>query len=356
MRPIDLPPHFTLAEALDRGLTRRELQRRVAVGDLRRPRRGWYGTAPSSVEGERWEQTLHDHLERVALELRRRPGHVASHSSAALLHGLALVLSPLSPVELTAMERYPTSRREEGLVLHHTDSTQVSRVRVGGLATTDVDRTVADCLRTRKLPHGVALLDDALRRGLTTLARVRTVLDGQVRWRGRPRALAALHLAGPRRESWLESFSFVALHLLGCEVPLPQVSVLDARGELVGRVDGLLADRGVFLEADGLGKYFLDADPTAEGYAETVASVVEAERARHEALEGLGLVGVRWTGDEIMRVPEAVAQRVMDARAASWPASFRGSLRMDGEDLQLPLDAPGPSVRDRVLRYRKVPR
>ena len=356
MRHLNLPPFFTLAEARARGLDRAQLQRLVEAGDLRHPRRGWYVTTPPQVEGEQWERTVEDHRERVAFELHRRPGHVASHSSAAVLHGLAVVLSPQSPVELTAVDRFPSSRREDGLVLHHTDSTVIRRVDAGGLPATDRDRTVADCLRTRKLPHGVALLDDALRRQLTTVPRVRAVLDGQVRWKGRPRALAALDLADPRRESWLESYSFLALHLLGCAIPLPQVSVLDERGELVGRVDGLLADRGVFLEADGLGKYFLDADPTVEGYAEAVAAVVEAERSRHEALERLGLVGVRWTGDEVMKVPEAVAQRVIDSRAPSWPTSFRGALVMDGKKLELPFDASGPSVHDRVLRYRKVAR
>jgi hypothetical protein len=75
----------------------------------------------------------------------------------------------------------------------------------------------------------------ALRGGATDLLAVEASLDGMRRWRGRPKANAALRLVDPRRESWLESFSFVVLHGLGIDLPTPQVEVFDEWGQFVAR-------------------------------------------------------------------------------------------------------------------------
>ena len=84
-------------------------------------------------------------------------------------------------------------------------------VEVGGLRLLAHARTVADCLRTMTPANGVAVADAALRDGSADLLAVERSLDGMRRWRGRPRANAALRLVDPRRETWLESFSFVTL-------------------------------------------------------------------------------------------------------------------------------------------------
>jgi hypothetical protein len=338
---------------MSRGISRRDLARALDEGVLRRLKRGTYSTPLTIEAAERWVVTRTEHLDRLATELARRPGHVASHTTAAVVHGLALTIAPTSPVELTVVSGYPASRRKDGVVLHHADSTEAEVVTIAGLRVTTMDRTVADCLRTRRLPHGVALLDDALRRGLTTRERVLTVLRAQRRWRGRPRALAAIRLADMRRESWLESFSFVTLHERGLPMLVPQVVVLDQKDDFVGRTDGFLTSDGVFGEADGMGKYFLDADPFADGYAESVAAALEQEAERHGALEELGLIGVRWTGAEIHRSPDLVIDRFAEARRKAAPARFRGRIVIDGRRYGLPCDVRAPGLDERPLRYRK---
>jgi hypothetical protein len=353
MTDLQLPNYFSFAEAMSRGISRKELARALDEGVLRRLKRGTYSTPLTTEAAERWVAIRTEHIDRLATELQRRPGHVGSHTTAAVVHGLAVTVAPASPVELTVVTGYQTSRREDGVVLHHADSTYAELVTVGGLRITSVDRTVADCLRTRRLPHGVALLDDALRRGLTTRERVLTALRAQIRWRGRPRALAALRLADVRRESWLESFSFVTLHERGLPMLVPQVVVLDEKDDFVGRTDGFLTRHGVFGEADGLGKYFLDADPFADGYAESVAAALEQEAERHEALERLGLLGVRWTGAEIQRSPELVVDRFVEAQRHATPARFRGRIVIDGTRYALPCDVRAPGLDERPLRYRK---
>ncbi|MDQ3485809.1 MAG: hypothetical protein M3445_10440, partial [Actinomycetota bacterium] len=74
----------------------------------------------------------------------------------------------------------------------------------------------------------MAVSDAAIRDRSTTRVEIETALRRQHRWSGRPRALAGVPLIDARRETWLESYSFAALHAEGVELPLPQVEVFDA--------------------------------------------------------------------------------------------------------------------------------
>lgn len=305
------------------------LRRAVRDGDISRLTRGVYELpAPLGQAQERWELVRADHLRRLCEAQLRFPTAVASHTSAALLHGLELVVSPRAEVDLTVVDAVPRSRRYDGVTIHHTDSTHTDWLTVDGIRTTPIPRTVADVLRSRRPPHGVAMLDRAVSAGVVTLDEVDRELSNQRRWRGRPRARECLRLADPRRESWLESYSFVALHEIGMPLPLPQVDVLDERMSFVGRVDGLLP-QGVFLEADGVGKYFLDADPD-QAMSDTVRHALHTEQIRHDRLQELGMVGVRWTAHEVMREPGEVVVKVNTALRKARGRRFRGWVRFDG--------------------------
>jgi hypothetical protein len=334
---------FSFLQAVGNGVPREALRQAVRSGELIRPSRGVYAL-PGRLDAtqERWELARADHLQRLRQALLRFPTAVASHASAALLHDLELVISPQAEVELTVVEARPRSRRYDGVVLHHADSTETPWVSVRGIRVTSIPRTVADVLRTRRSPHAVAMLDRAVSAGVVHQQEVITELDKQRRWRGRPRALESLSLTDPLRESWLESYSFVAMHQIGMPIPVAQVDVLDEQLRFVGRVDGLLAD-GVFLEADGEGKYFLDADKERTP-SEAALQRLEAERARHARLERLGLVGVRWTGAEIMREVLDVTAKINAASRRARRRSFRGWVRWHGrigrlDDFQAWLDA-----------------
>ena len=316
---------FDKTAALAAGASAYTLDRAIVSGALERIAPGVYRVPVELEDREPWEMVRADHLRRSREAQAVHPGHVVSHQSAAVVHGLQLRLHPAMSVHLTSVERAPCSRREDGLELHHADSVTNDVVIVDGVRTTTLARTIADVLRTSRLPQSVAVLDAAVRDGLITAHAVRSVLNTQVRWRGRPRALLALDLHDPRRESWLESYSFVTLHELGLPVPTPQVEVLDEGFHFVGRVDGLLAT--VFLEADGASKYRLLAEELGITADESVAQVMARQTERHERLVSLGLVGVRWTTQEIQRQPELVAQRVRDALATAEPGMFRGWLR-----------------------------
>lgn len=337
--PVELQtlPVFTRATALRAGLSDYFLDQAAACGAVERIAHGVFRLPLALEDGEPWRATRAEHLGRCREAAVLHPGHVTSHQSAAVAHGLQLTLHPAMDVHLTSVERAPTSRREDGVVMHHCDSAANDFVTLDGLRVTTLTRTIADVLRTSRLPHSVALLDAAVRDGVVTAEQVRAELKTQVRWRGRPRALEALNLHDPRRESWLESFSFVSLHELGVPMPQPQVEVLDEGFHFVARVDGLLG--AAFLEADGASKYLLLAEELGitpeESQEQTMARQVE----RHARLVDLGLHGVRWTTQEIQRNPELVVRRVWTAVNSSDPRRFRGWLRI-GDTIAKPKPLP----------------
>lgn len=330
-----LPAVFRLREAIAGDLTPYQLRAAYDGGLVRRPARGVYRQVGTLVPADPWDMVRAEHLQRCAEALARFPGHVASHQSAAALHDLTIVLHPAAEVHLTAVDGAPRSRHHPGVCLHHADSVINHTVRAHGLRATTITRTIADVLRTSRLPHSVGLLDAAARSGVAKPDSVRREVDGQVRWRGRPRALAALALHDPRRESWLESYSFVELHEHGIPLPLAQVEVLDAGFHLVGRVDGLIEETGTFLEADGAAKYRLLASELGVSQEESLDRTVAAQQRRHDRLLGLGLTGARWTTQEIMGAPELVARRVDAAMTLGDPSRFTGWLRYDGRVVRL---------------------
>lgn len=337
----DLGPVFTRSAALQSGVPAYTLRRGLENGLLERVGRGVYRTDRALADGAPWEVLRAEHLQRCREFQTVHPGHVVSHQSAAAVHALQIRLHPAMNVHLTSVKRAACSRRKDGLEMHHADSVTNDVVTIDGIPTTTLARTVADVLRTSRPPHSVAVLDAAVREGLTSIPAVRAVLDSQVRWRGRPRAREVLALHDPRRESWLESYSFIALHEFGIPVPHPQVEVLDAGFHLVGRVDGLLGT--VFLEADGAAKYQLLAQELGLSPQESLARGLEAQQERHDRLVALGLTGVRWTTSQILQDPSEVARRVRQELVAEPSVPFGGWLRIGGRILS-PEQLPAQTV------------
>lgn len=348
----DLPDPFAYRQALEAGWTRAALDAALRDGDVIWLRHGWYSARRDPADGEVWEKVAEDHRHRLRLALARHPGHVASHASAALVHGFAVSLAGSSPVHLTCVDREPRSRREPGVELHHSDSTVNVVAMVDGTPVTTPTRTVADYLRTQALPVGLGLLDDALRHGRVELGAVRRVLETQRRWRGRPRALGALGLADPVRESWAESFTFAHLHLQGVPIPVHQVEVLDERCRFVARVDGLWAAAGVVGECDGLEKY-LWPEGSPRSPEDRALTVLGAEQRRQARLEALGLAVVRWSPAQVRDDPGAVASRVKRALRLADPDRFVGWVVHEGRRHRLPLEVQTPELDLEALRRRR---
>ncbi len=333
-----LPPVFTRSTALAAGLSRHQVAQRARTGRWVTLGRGVY--ARSDLYAGLSDRDRH-RLALVGTLLVRSGDGVASHLSAAVVFDLRLPLTGAGPVTLTSPDLDDCTRHSERFVrqvasLPDRDCTERTvtccgdswRVRVTAPA-----RTVADNLRHLDLPDAVALGDGALRSGTTTYEAVAEVLRRQERWPYADHGRLALPLLDPRRETWLESYSFARLHRLGVPMPEPQVTIRDEQGRFVARVDGLLEEWGVVLECDGREKYFIDdlpttgasaLGPTIEDAQRVMARKVESEKRREDLLRDLGAEVVRWGTAEVHRSPESIAHRIERAAARAKGRTFTG--------------------------------
>ncbi len=346
-----VPPSFTTSEAAAAGISRRVLSRLVRRSQMIRVQQGVY-QQKFSAQGvpERWQMLEAEHAARSRAALLTHPRHALSHQSAALVMGLPVLLHPEAPVHLTALTVQPRSRRVADRMLHHSDSIINEVVEVDGFRLLTPDRTVADCLRTMRPANGVAIVDQAVRSGATTIREVQLMIGAQRRWRGRPRAAAALALVDPRRETWLESYSFVTLHALGIDLPSPQVEVFDERAWFVGRVDGMWISDGVVAEDDGTGKYLMGLADDDGSSGRAAALRVVAEKTREDDLRCLGLELVRWDTRQIRSQPLEVARRVAIARSRGDVGRFIGRLREGGRWLDLSAGSTSPNTAAALFR------
>jgi hypothetical protein len=331
-----LPLVFTRDEAVAAGMSRHQVAQRVRAGLWRQLRRAIY------IEQLRYAGLTdrEQHAAAVVATLMARPDDVvASHLSAAAAYGWVLPLAGTGPVTVTDGDLDRPTRRGGDLTVQvaslptsdvRTLSVSLGRTRWAMRATSRA-RTVADNLRHLANADGVALADSALREARTSYDEVAAVLHRQACWPYATNGQRALPLVDPRRESWLESFSFVTLHQRGLPMPEPQVSLFDTKGRFVGRVDGWLETEGVALEADGRAKYFLDARPMAVDLDLAAKELLEdarrhlmREKQRRDQIVDLGAELARWGTDEIVRSPWEVLARIAAARRRGGAGRFVG--------------------------------
>ena len=331
-----LPLVFTRDDALAAGMSRHQIAHRVRTRSWRALRRAVY------IQERRYAglSPREQHTAAVVATLMARPeAVVASHLSAAVAYGWVLPLAGAGPVaftdgDLDAPTRHGPNLTVQVASLPPSDVRTVS-VGVSGtrwqVPTTSRARTVADTLRHLCNADGVALADSALRGAQVSYDEIAAVLHRQSCWPYAENARRALPLVDPRRESWLESYSFVTLHQLGLPMPEPQVSLFDARGRFVGRVDGWLEDEAVALESDGRAKYFLeeqplsvDVDLAAEELLDRARRRVIQEKERRDRIADLGAELARWGTREVVRSPREVLARITAARRRGDAERFSG--------------------------------
>jgi hypothetical protein len=225
---------------------------------------------------------------------------VASHRSAALLHGLDGFTD--DGLEVTAARgRF---RAAEGVRVHVTDTLRADDVVViDGIRTTGLARTVCDL--------GAVVSDDAVLRAADDVARrtSRRWLDATLSAVGRPGPTGT----GPMRwalasgtavgtvESWFERLVVEQLRAAGLEV-VPQFVLRDDGGRFVARFDAAVPAARVAVEAHSRRWHFGAA-----------ANVRDADRdARASALDWV-VVYVRF--DET-RTPGAVVGKVLPVVSA----------------------------------------
>lgn len=183
---------------------------------------------------------------RVEALRRVLPPDAALSHRSALSVVAAEDLAP-GPVHVTV----PPGRRldpRRGVVVHHAPLPPEHLTVVDGLLVVTAARAVADVLRQEPLEEAVAVADQALRAGSTSLDLVEDVLRAAAGRRGVATARRALRLLDGRSESHGESVLRVRLVLGGLTDLDVQYDAYDDAGH-VARGD--LHCRGAWFEFDG---------------------------------------------------------------------------------------------------------
>jgi hypothetical protein len=292
MRTLPTETVLTRSEARLLGWSDPALSRAVRAGRVLRLRRNQF-VVP---DGARETGAAPDPRLQAIAAARSCGGSVISHRSAALMHGLPLLLPVPDRPDLTVQ---PARTGDvQGALLHRATLRLGDVVAIDGAPVTSIARTVVDVARHVPVIAGVVTADAALHAELITAEDLDEVLAACRNWPRIPLARRVLTLADGRAESALESYSRVVIGRLGLPAPELQVRVF-VGGRQAGRLDFYWDRYGVAGEADGRSKY--DTRP-----------VLTAEKDRQEQMEDPGVVFTRWGWLEA-RQPSLLQRRLVRA-------------------------------------------
>lgn len=264
------------------GLTSAAVKKLLVTGVLVHLRRGAYAPAASVV----------DPMDRYRLFVQASmmlgdSDRVASHWSAAAIHGLPLIGA--WPDVLHVIDPYAQGGSSTPLVRSHRAVLPEDAVELmDGIRVTTTARTVADLARVLPFAAAVAIVDEALRRRITQ-DELLTALDEAAPRYGPSLAARAIEFGDARAANAGESLSRARIHELGYVVPDLQVAFTDTRGD-PRDVDFFWRSIRKIGEFDGVQKYtrsrFTGGSPPAD--------VVVREKLREDALRPLVDSFDRW--------------------------------------------------------------
>jgi len=284
---------LTTAQATGVGLSAPMLVSLVKAGVLRHPGRGLYAVeALADPEPQVWHRQL------CAGALLLYPDAVLAGTSAVLAHGIPVWGAPLGMPSILR----PVSRAG-GMSAFWVRPTRGEVVSTAWGPASDPATALVQHAVDHGIVTGVVSADGALREGIVSLERLTARAAEVATWPHSSRAASMLRLVDGRRESVGESRCGVALAMAGIAVT-PQVTITDASGSFVARVDFLVDGTMVVVEFDGKVKYAA-GDP----------EVLWHEKRREDRLRALGYVVVRVTWAQLER-PGAVAAAVRAALVA----------------------------------------
>jgi predicted transcriptional regulator of viral defense system len=296
----------TTAELLALGVSKDQLRRMARSRKVTSVARGVYSPTSwlESVAGD--PRRLHA-IATGAL-IRRNPGLVASHESAAYLHGLDLLAASDADaprITLTRRPQEPTRALVRGALIKVATLPDDHVTTAFGVPVTTVARTVMDIGRTTGFLAGVVAADAALRSHAVVRVEFAIVLEDCAQWRGAARARQVVDFADGRSESALESVARVRFAQFGIPPPDLQVNIHGGQG-FIGRVDFCWHRLRTIAEADGAGKY-----------AENAAGRARAQLARDEKLHDAGWATFHFTWSEIYHQPAPTLDRLRRTFARS---------------------------------------
>lgn len=169
------------------------------------------------------------------------------------------------------------------------------RYRRGRLLVVSPAWSVADVVRTSRLPDALVVADAAARRNLEFGG----AIEHMHRWAGAQKLRWVAEYADPNAETPLESLGRFAFYEY--DFPLPVANAWVGRGEPEWRVDGLLPWHWWAEEGDGAFKYNNRPD---------AAQRIRAQVEREYELRRLGLEVLRYTWDDVFPGRARFSKRV----------------------------------------------
>ena len=294
------------------GYDKNSVRRMVRAGTLTRLCRGAYSDREPGDAAARHRLLVRAVLNELA------DGALASHVSAAVLHGLPTWGLRLDRVHVTVARR-SGGRRDERLYVHTAPVDPDEVVVIDGVPVTSAARAVVDVARTAAFEPAVALTDAALRLGALRLGRPEPTglrepgvtgpeLDAALRlatgWPGVPDARRVVACADARSESVGESRSRVAIARAG--LPLPRLQWPVRLAGSTAYTDFAWPEQRTVGEFDGKVKYGRVLRP-----GQSPGDVVYAEKLREDAIRAQDLEVVRWTWADLGDFADTAA-RIQD--------------------------------------------
>ena len=285
---------------------------RSVTAGLHRVRRGVFTTYEVSDRQAR-------HLLATRATLRMRQQVVASHTSAAVAHGLWVPPELLDAVHVTATAPHVKDSTRNGVHLHAGPIPPHDVVSIDEVVATRIPRTVADCAMMLPFVDAVIVADQALQQPDVTPQDLELALAARGRRRGVARARRVLRASDWGAESPGETRIRLILVDAGFDVE-SQVVICRRDGTFVARVDLKLRDHPVFVEFDGRAKYQMGA---------SMEAVLWAEKLRFDKVHELGLEGFRVIWNHLAR-PRSVVERTHQAIARAEKRGLGDTLFIEG--------------------------
>lgn len=296
-------------DLIGRGWRDRDIARAVHRGDLSKVRYGAYARSQllAGLDGVGLARVRSRAVLRTAT-----PSAVLSHQSALAEYGLPAWGMDLTSTHLTRTDGR-AGRREAGVVQHRAclDADEWSvrdHVRVMSLP-----RAVLEVIVAHRSEVGLVAASTALSQGGVSIEQLRAAEERTELWPNSLNVRIVLARADHRLTNVAEARTWHLFHEQRLPLPEPQVAVHDEHGNLLGIVDFLWRDLGVFLEFDGKLKYRLFRRP-----GESLDQYLMREKRREELIcQVTGWVGVRiqWSDLESpVRTAHRIGQ-VLESRA-----------------------------------------
>jgi hypothetical protein len=294
------------------GLSAKQLRTLVATGVLVQIRYGAYARADVLAASTGSPAQAHALQVAAAIASKDRD-HVASHFSAATVHGLDLLTRPSEGTVVLTREpdrMSGRSRRADGLIIHAARLPVEHVATECGIRVTTPARTVVDLARVLPFMDAVVVADSAIRKLKASKEQMRRVLRACRHWPGATAADRVIDFSSGLSESALETCGRVKFAEAGLPRPQLQAEFHDSEGNFIGRVDFFWPEYKTIVEADGMLKYDDPANPGA----------MRDQFRRDRLLRELGYKVVHFTWHELFTQAERVIARMRAAFAA--PASW----------------------------------